>query len=373
MTKKPILKDKEDKKLIKAQIIRDLIHNLDPENPKHLEEYKELRLSFITIYEGAREYAYLDSKLKTTVGIGFNMDEPSAKATWKEAFEYIGKKDYERIGVLNEDDFFDKVRSGKIPLTEKQMMKLYNYCMDIREKELRKIYSEEFDRLRLNERLALEDCYFNGAKLVRGTTNFCKNMKDYYKTGNIEHLKMAVFEIRERSNSDNEDGIKVRRDGQAAMLDSPDPKSQFYSAPGAPRMPARIIAKLNDTRIPYGLEDFPPHKDGKYYIWRTSCDSKVREDHFALEGKIFSKDATTPLGYHPGDKFNCRCKKQPLPANVVVMDDGMNQKQWNCNSMDYEALYSVAFMTYLRTGSTWQIYDLERKFGCSYKNWVQHN
>lgn len=198
-----------------------------------------------------------------------------------------------------------------------------------------------FDRLRMNERLVIEDCFFNGPKLVNSSTNFYKNMRDYYKIGDIQHLKLAVIEIRDKSNPDKKKGVQTRRNGQAIILDSPDPKSQFYSAPGAPRMPAKIVAKLNDTRIPYGLEDLPVNENSNYYIWRTNCDYKVRDDHFALEGKIFSKDATTPLGYHPSEKFNCRCRRQPLPANVVVVDE-MIQKKWCDSSMDYEALYSIA-------------------------------
>src|SRR5215213_5235720 len=47
------------------------------------------------------------------------------------------------------------------------------------------------------------------------------------------------------------------------------------------------------------------------YIWRTMGDSKVRADHAANEGKIFSWDSPPPTG-QPGENYNCRCWAEPV-------------------------------------------------------------
>jgi len=51
------------------------------------------------------------------------------------------------------------------------------------------------------------------------------------------------------------------------------------------------------------------------YIWTTSRDERVRPDHAALEGKMFSWNAPPSIG-NPGESINCRCIAQP-----VITDD----------------------------------------------------
>lgn len=46
------------------------------------------------------------------------------------------------------------------------------------------------------------------------------------------------------------------------------------------------------------------------YIWRTEGDNRVRPNHAAKNGRIFSWNE--PAGFkHPGDEFNCRCTAEP--------------------------------------------------------------
>ena len=42
------------------------------------------------------------------------------------------------------------------------------------------------------------------------------------------------------------------------------------------------------------------------YIWRTRGDGKVRPEHAANNGKIFSWDNPPSTG-HPGEAYGCRC------------------------------------------------------------------
>ena len=47
------------------------------------------------------------------------------------------------------------------------------------------------------------------------------------------------------------------------------------------------------------------------YRWRTVGDDRVREEHRARNGKVFSW-GSPPEGGHPGEDFNCRCVAEPV-------------------------------------------------------------
>lgn len=47
------------------------------------------------------------------------------------------------------------------------------------------------------------------------------------------------------------------------------------------------------------------------YVWRTCGDDKVRSEHAARDGEIFSW-ITPPKGGHPGSDHNCRCWAEPV-------------------------------------------------------------
>lgn len=49
----------------------------------------------------------------------------------------------------------------------------------------------------------------------------------------------------------------------------------------------------------------------KSYVWRTSMDERVREEHAAREGEEF-KWESAPSGGHPGEDINCRCTAEPV-------------------------------------------------------------
>ena len=53
------------------------------------------------------------------------------------------------------------------------------------------------------------------------------------------------------------------------------------------------------------------------YVWSTSQDDRVREEHAALEGETFSWLAPPEVG-HPGQDFQCRCVAIPV---VEELDD----------------------------------------------------
>lgn len=53
------------------------------------------------------------------------------------------------------------------------------------------------------------------------------------------------------------------------------------------------------------------------YIWSTSLDERVREEHRALEGQTFAWNAPPSVG-HPGEDIQCRCV--PLPVLPALED-----------------------------------------------------
>jgi SPP1 gp7 family putative phage head morphogenesis protein len=56
------------------------------------------------------------------------------------------------------------------------------------------------------------------------------------------------------------------------------------------------------------------------YIWRTSQDDRVREEHEALEGERFTWAQGSPEG-HPGEPINCRCIAEPVLGDLIEATD----------------------------------------------------
>lgn len=57
------------------------------------------------------------------------------------------------------------------------------------------------------------------------------------------------------------------------------------------------------------------------YVWRTSQDSRVREEHEEREGETFQWDEEPEDG-HPGQAVNCRCYAEPDFSGIV---EGLSQ------------------------------------------------
>ena len=61
------------------------------------------------------------------------------------------------------------------------------------------------------------------------------------------------------------------------------------------------------------------------YIWRTSADERVREDHKANDGKRFNWNSPPSTG-HPGEAVNCRCIAEPDMSTVLPWLSGNFEK-----------------------------------------------
>lgn len=96
----------------------------------------------IIAHEGVSYTAYRDSKGFLTVGVGFNLDEPTAEATCSS------------LGIP-----YGQVRAGT-PLTEEQVQLLFSHCCEIACMDA-KSACPQIESLKDNAQLALIDMSFN--------------------------------------------------------------------------------------------------------------------------------------------------------------------------------------------------------------------
>jgi len=79
-----------------------------------------------------------------------------------------------------------------------------------------------------------------------------------------------------------------------------------------PRNRAELIARDQTMKLNGDLNHLRQTNLGiKKYIWRTSQDERVRDEHQALEGKVFKWSDPPDVG-HPGEDFQCRCTAEPI-------------------------------------------------------------
>ena len=310
--------------------LRNRLHNLDLTQEQHQKIYQANRILYVENLEETRYEAYDDrtgkplrelyqpsDKSKITVGMGFNMSAPGARAEFQRALPHVP---------------FDQVYDGKRRLTQAEVRALTDVSLNSRVHTLRKIYGAVWDQLAPNERLAIESLCYHGLSLVTSNTRFTQAIKLYYETGETAYLQKAIDEIRHHSNPERHPGIQNRREAEADLLNST--QCPAYRNPRESlAYPVHVPVILGQTVLPRQTDHWPQDAQSAYYIWRTQSDDKVRSDHLMLEGKVFSDDFPPPCGA-PGLRYNCRCYKEPLPKNCQVMPVSAAQK-----SAAWEAMY----------------------------------
>lgn len=58
------------------------------------------------------------------------------------------------------------------------------------------------------------------------------------------------------------------------------------------------------------------------FKWQTQKDSKVREEHRELQGRVFKWSEGAPGGIYPGQPINCRCWPQAVVSDAEVIATG---------------------------------------------------
>ena len=229
---------------------RERIHNLNLSVAEHQEYYNVILEDFIWQNEsfwddirGERRYKSYDGKIDIrkvhqdiygyrTVGVGFNMDDVAARKEWSDAFG----------GTIS----FNDVRGGIRILSDEEVLKLFRQNIKSRREQLIKHFTEKvWEELKPNERLAIEDLYFNGGPRLATKcggieTNFSQCIKRYGAYGEKKDLEAAVKEVRYRSNSKKQYGLQQRREVEAIMLASYE--SAVYSMPGNMAIPKKSKA-----------------------------------------------------------------------------------------------------------------------------------
>jgi len=349
----------KDFKVQLAEIIRDSVHNLVINESTELDNeiYFTKLKSFIEALEGSRSDAYLDGildpdKPSQFISVAkFNaLDESVQDQLKKECLAKRGKGPVTTVGIganidkkevqnhfdaiLGTPGLMQQVSLGKENLTDEQISLIFRDCIKTRLNELHTAYGDDWDKLRLNERITIISLYFNNPKLAGGQTNFRRYIRNYAETDNPVYLQQAVREVTDKSNATKSPGIQNRRNAEGALLASYEVPA--YTKPSETPDSAKVkIADINSTIIPFNNDHPVYNTNSEYFIWRTRLDSRVRAAHLMLEGKVFRKD-DPPKGYMPAETYNCRCIAEEVPDYILVKD---------------EIAKSRAFSLYLRKGT----------------------
>ncbi len=76
---------------------------------------------------------------------------------------------------------------------------------------------------------------------------------------------------------------------------------------------AKLIARDQSSKLNSVLNQQRQQNLGvEEYVWRTSGDERVRENHRAKNGKTFRWDKPPKDTGHPGQDIQCRCVAQPI-------------------------------------------------------------
>jgi len=98
------------------------------------------------------------------------------------------------------------------------------------------------------------------------------------------------------------------RDGKLATDIAKDLEKQLH----IPKNKAKLIARDQTSKLVGNLNQYRQQELGiKEYMWSTVGDNRVRDEHIALEGLVFSWD-NPPSEGNPGEAVNCRCVAIPI-------------------------------------------------------------
>lgn len=94
--------------------------------------------------------------------------------------------------------------------------------------------------------------------------------------------------------------------------------ASIRNATGVSARRARLIARDQVASLNGELTQIRQTRMGvSEYIWRTSGDERVRDEHQALDGTRHSW-ANPPAGGHPGEPINCRCVAEPVLDDIFA-------------------------------------------------------
>jgi SPP1 gp7 family putative phage head morphogenesis protein len=137
-----------------------------------------------------------------------------------------------------------------------------------------------------------------------------KSIPDVY-LGDVERLVVDAFQRGRRPEAVMRDLLRNN-----FLPDEARPKG----AARDPEARARLIARDQAGKLNAALTKTRHQELGlDHYIWRTSLDGSVREEHAELEGMRFSWDDPPDEG-HPGEPVGCRCRAEPDMSEILGIE-----------------------------------------------------
>jgi SPP1 gp7 family putative phage head morphogenesis protein len=109
---------------------------------------------------------------------------------------------------------------------------------------------------------------------------------------------------------------KIFGDPANIGLSIDDLKSSLLARGDVSESRAELIARDQTLKLNGAITEIRQTNAGvDSYIWSTSLDERVREEHVALEGQTFSWDSPPEVG-HPGEDYQCRCVALPVISEL---------------------------------------------------------
>ena len=111
-----------------------------------------------------------------------------------------------------------------------------------------------------------------------------------------------------------DDVQKLLESSEATGLQVEELRAQIEERFGVSESKADLLARDQTLKLAGQITEARQRGAGvERYVWTTSGDERVREEHAALEGQVFSWDNPPEPG-HPGEDFQCRCTAFPVIA-----------------------------------------------------------
>ncbi|WP_051919229.1 phage head morphogenesis protein [Basilea psittacipulmonis] len=105
---------------------------------------------------------------------------------------------------------------------------------------------------------------------------------------------------------------------------------------------ANLIARDQSAKLNSTLSQAQAQACGvTQYRWHTSKDSRVRESHAVLDGKVFSYDNPPSVG-NPGQDFQCRCVALPIFTNLFEKEQEAQQQASTFERLMTKSDYAIA-------------------------------
>ncbi len=168
--------------------------------------YVKVRKDLIYAGEGVREKAYMDTSGVPTIGVGFNLQDPTVKRV---VTKMVGEDQYKQmLADARQTDEGNKIAS----LTEPQMELVFESIIAEKEAHVTSWYKDTY--LTPTQRAVIVDlAYQGGSAFVGPNTNF-------HKAVNSGNWNAAISEVRHRSNRYDVAGIQTRMNTRADVLET---------------------------------------------------------------------------------------------------------------------------------------------------------